>query len=122
MLLLKDFDNIRPIYIQIIEKLKIAIVSGKYKCGEQLPVVRNLAEELRVNPNTVQRAYNELENEKLVYTDRTNGRYVTTDDVLIQNIKMNIVKEKTEEFLNHVNELGIKKEEIINYLKDIRKD
>ena len=118
----KEFDNIRPIYIQIIEDLKLAIVSGEYKCGAKLPVVRTLAEDLRVNPNTVQRAYNELENEKLVYTDRTNGRYVTNDEELIKNMKLSIVKEKTEKFLNHMKSLGIEKKEIINYLKDIRKD
>ena len=120
--MLKEFDNVRPIYIQIVENLKTSIISGKYKCGEKLPVVRSLADELKVNPNTVQRAYNELENEKLVYTDRTNGRYVTKDEKLIQSIKMNIIKEKIEEFLNHVNELGIEKKEIINYLKDMWKD
>lgn len=112
-----EFDNFRPIYIQIIEELKISIMSEKYKCGEQLPAVRTLATEFKVNPNTVQRAYSELEHEGLVYTDRTNGRYVTNDKKLIESLKTKIAIEKTEEFLNNMNNLGINKKEIIDYLK-----
>ena len=112
-----NFDNFRPIYIQIVEDLKIKIISGKYKCGEQLPAVRNLAIEFQVNPNTVQRAYTELEHEMLVYTDRTNGRFVTLDSKLIQQLKEEIVGKKIDEFINNMNNLGIERQEIINYLK-----
>ena len=112
-----EFDNFRPIYVQIIEQLKIAIASGKYQCGEKLPVVRNLANDFQVNPNTVQRAFMELENEKLVYTDRTNGRYVTNDKKIIEKLKLELAKEKIDEFLNHMHNLGINNKEIIDYLK-----
>ncbi len=112
-----EFDNFRPIYIQIVEQLKIAIASGKYQYGEKLPVVRNLANDFKVNPNTVQRAFMELENEKLVYTDRTNGRYVTNDKKLIEKLKLELAKEKIDEFLNHMHNLGINNKEIIDYLK-----
>lgn len=112
-----EFDNFRPIYIQIVEDLKTSIISGKYKCNEQLPAVRNMAIELKVNPNTVQRAYMELEHIGLVYTDRTNGRYVTNDKELIQKLKMNLATEKIEKFLDNMNSLGINTKEIIDYLK-----
>ena len=81
-----DFDNNIPIYIQLVDKLKIYIISDKIKVGERLPSVRELAMQLKVNPNTVQRALGELENLKLIYTERTNGKYVTTDKNLINKI------------------------------------
>lgn len=68
------FDNDRPIYIQLVEQLKQQIVSGKGKTGERLLSVRELAILTKVNPNTMQKALVELENEKLIYTERTNGK------------------------------------------------
>ena len=66
------FDNDRPIYIQLVEQLEIFIISGKISPGERLPSVRDLALKTRVNPNTMQKALTELENLKLIYTERTN--------------------------------------------------
>ena len=64
-----SFDNERPIYVQLVEKIRIEIISGKLKIGEKLPSVRELALTMKVNPNTMQKALVELENEKLVYTE-----------------------------------------------------
>jgi len=111
-----EFDNYRPIYIQIIEEIKIKIISGQYEGGKQLPSVRTLALDYKVNPNTVQRAYSILEETGLVYTDSTNGRYVTKNDQLIEKEKEKIAKEKIDTFIHNMNDLGIDKNEIINYL------
>ena len=73
------FNDDRPIYIQLVEMLRIQIVSGKLKKGERIPSVRELALTARVNPNTMQKALAELEDEGLIYTERTNGKYVTED-------------------------------------------
>ena len=94
------FDNERPIYIQLVEKLRLEIVSGKLKQGERLPSVRELALIVRVNPNTMQKALVELENEGLVYTERTNGKFVTTDIKLIEKVKKELAKEKITKYLN----------------------
>ena len=94
------FDNERPIYIQLVEKLRLEIVSGKLKQGERLPSVRELALIVRVNPNTMQKALVELENEGLVYTERTNGKFVTTDIKLIEKVKKGLAKEKITKYLN----------------------
>ena len=77
------FDNERPIYIQLVEIIRIEIVSGKFKKGQKIPSVRELALIMKVNPNTMQKALIELENEKLIYTERTNGKYVTDNIKLI---------------------------------------
>ena len=76
------FDNDRPIYIQLVEQLKQEIVSGKIKPGERMLSVRELAAITKVNPNTMQKALSELESEKLIYTERTNGKFVTENKEL----------------------------------------
>ena len=81
------FDNERPIYIQLVEKLRIEIVSGKLKPGERIASVRELAFTTKVNPNTMQKALVELEGEGLIYTERTNGKFITTDQNLIEKAK-----------------------------------
>ena len=73
------FNNERPIYIQLVETIRVQIVSGKLKSGERLPSVRELALTAKVNPNTMQKALAELEDEGLVYTERTNGKFVITN-------------------------------------------
>lgn len=113
------FDNERPIYIQIVEKIKAEIVSGKLKQGEKLPSVRELAVIARVNPNTMQKALVELENEGLVYTERTNGKFVTTNKELINKIQKELAKDKVINFLNDMKNIGITEKEAKEYLQEL---
>lgn len=113
------FDNERPIYIQLLEKLRIEIVSGKLKPGERLPSVRELALTTRVNPNTMQKALVELENEGLVYTERTNGKFVTDNQELIMKIKKELAEEKVNNYINDMKNIGITYEEAIIYLQEL---
>jgi len=112
------FNNERPIYIQLVEKIRIQIVSGKLKSGEKLPSVRELALTAKVNPNTVQKALMELEKEELVYTERTNGKYVTTDKELIEKIKKELAKEKVSNYINDMKNIGITYDEALKYLQE----
>ena len=105
-----------PIYLLIVEKMKQMIVSGKYKCGEQLPTVRELASEAGVNPNTVQRALSELENTGLVYSNRTSGRFITEDESLVAEVKSHIALKETMEFVAKMNQLGLGKNEIVKLI------
>jgi len=113
------FDNERPIYIQLVEKIKIEIISGKLKTGERLPSVRELALIVRVNPNTMQKALAELENEGLVYTERTNGKYVTENKELIEKIKKELAEEKVNNYLKDMRNIGINYEEALKYLQEL---
>lgn len=79
-----NFDTDRPIYIQIVEKIKLKIISQEYTCGSQLPSVRELATIAGVNPNTMQKALTQLESEGIVYSLRTSGRFVTDDREVIR--------------------------------------
>ncbi len=112
------FDNDRPIYIQLVEQLEIYIISGKIKPGEKLPSVRDLALKTKVNPNTMQKALVELEDLKLIYTERTNGKYVTKDQRLLDKFKDKYAKEKTKKYIDEMKELGFIKNEIIDFLKE----
>lgn len=79
-----QMDSNRPIYIQLVERITKEIIAGKYHPGEKMPTVRELAEIARVNPNTMQKAFSQLEQEGMLFTDRTVGRYVTQDTVRIK--------------------------------------
>lgn len=117
-----NFDNNRPIYIQLLEQLQVFIVSGKILPGEKLPSVRDLALLSKSNPNTVQRALIELENMKLIYTERTNGKFVTNDKKLINKYKESFAKEKINNYFKSMNELGFNSIEALNYLRKLKGD
>lgn len=113
------FDNERPIYIQLVEMIRIDIVSGKFKKGQKLPSVRELALMMKVNPNTMQKALIGLEDEKLIYTERTNGKYVTEDEKLIEEIKKQLAQEKVNNYLNSMKNIGISYELAVKYLQEL---
>ena len=113
------FDNERPIYIQLVEKIRLEIVSGKLKLGERLPSVRELALIARVNPNTMQKALGQLEDEGLIYTERTNGKFVTDNKELIEKIKKELAEEKVNNYLNDMKNIGITYQEAVIYLQEL---
>lgn len=117
-----EFDNNIPIYIQLIEQLKIYIISGHIKPGERLPSVRDLALLTKVNPNTMQKALVELEELNLIYTERTNGKFVTNDQKLIDKLRYDYAKELSSKYFESMIKVGFDKEETIKYLKDFGGD
>lgn len=112
-----EFDNNIPIYIQLVDQLKIYIISGNMKPGDRLPSVRELALQTKVNPNTMQKALAELEDLKLVYTERTNGKYVTKDQNLISQLKLEYANAISKKYLSSMKEIGFTGFEAINHLK-----
>ena len=117
-----NLDTDRPIYAQLIERIKTQIVSGKYAPGEKLPSVRELAAAAAVNPNTMQKAFAELERTGLVITQRTNGRTVTEDVKLIGDIRAELAGDQVNTFFSGMRELGYTDKEtsdlILRYLND----
>ena len=114
-----EFNNNTPIYIQLVEMLKISIISGELKPGDRLPSVRELALLTKVNPNTMQKALVELEELNLIYTERTNGKYITEDKNLIKKHKENYAKELSKEYFTSMKTIGFNEEETIKYLKEL---
>ena len=111
------FSNDAPIYAQLVEQIKVGIVTGGFPRGERLPSVRDLATEAGVNPNTMQRAMTELEREGLVYSQRTAGRFVTEDETMIQQAKRGLAERHTKLFLAAMTRLGFQPEEMIDLLR-----
>ena len=112
-----SFQGDAPIYTQLVEQIKVAIVTGVFPPGERLPSVRDLATEAGVNPNTMQRALAQLESEQLVYSQRTAGRFVTEDSRVIDAAKRELAQRHVERFLAAMHRLGIKQEEIDGLLR-----
>lgn len=117
-----QFDNNIPIYVQIVEQLKNYIMSGKIKCGEKLPSVRDLALNIKVNPNTIQKALSELESEGLIYTERTNGKFVTSNKELISKLKNKLADEISNKYFKNMESIGFDKKSALNHLKNIGGD
>lgn len=108
-----ELDSDRPIYAQLVERIQMQIVSGYYPPGGRLPSVRELAAAAAVNPNTMQKAFAELERSGLIITQRTNGRTVTEDVNMINETRQGLAKEHIEAFFNKMKELGFHDEEIL---------
>lgn len=113
------FDNNVPIYIQLVEYIKIYLISGVFKSGEKLPSVREFATTFKVNPNTMQKALQELENLKLIYTERTNGKYITMDEKLISEYRDDYANELSKKYFTNMETLGFSKKETIKYIKNL---
>lgn len=118
-----EFNEKSPIYSQIAEHIKMQIVSQEIKSGDQLPTVRELAQEAGVNPNTMQRAFTELEREGMVFSQRTFGRFVTEDNLLIGKIRQQVAKAELATFVNNMKKIGYKLDEITvaldHFIKEI---
>ncbi len=117
-----QFDNNSPIYLQIIKEMTLRILSGVIKPGDKLASVRELATQFGVNPNTMQRAMTEMEREGLVYTERTNGRFLTEQIELLSQKKALFAREETEKYLAYMQKIGFSHEEIISYLQGLQQE
>ena len=111
-----DLDANRPIYLQIAERIEFQICSGLYHPGDKIPSVRNLAKEAGVNPNTMQRALQELENKGILNSFRTSNRTVTAEADQILSLKKEIAQRHISEFLTKMENIGFSREEIITLL------
>lgn len=117
-----NLDSSRPIYAQIIEKVSLDIVSGKYQPGDKLPSVRDLAAQAGVNPNTMQKALSELERENLVHSARISGRFITEDKAMIEKMKEELASTQIKEFLNKMSQMGFDYEKTITLLEKLGKE
>lgn len=116
-----EFNSDRAIYAQIIEQMKLFIVSGELEPGDKVPSVRELASEAGVNPNTMQKALSELERSRLLFSNRTSGRFITEDDTMIQNIKEELAKENIETFLKNMEKIGFDKKQTAELILNFEK-
>ena len=112
----------RPVYIQLVEQLERAVVTGEYPPGERVPAVRDLAAQAQVNPNTMQRALAEMESRGLLVTQRTAGRFVTEDTAVIQSAKEDLARSRTREYLESMAQLGYDRQQVKALLEEWKEE
>lgn len=117
-----DFRDDLPIYTQLIQQIKYALVSGELKPGDRLDSVRDMALDAKVNPNTMQRALAELEKEGLLYSQRTSGRFITEDIQMIENLKKSLANEQIKCFLDSMKRIGIDKTEALQLIGSYKEE
>lgn len=112
MLLNVNFNLDKPIYLQIIDEIKRSIVRGELALGEKIPSQRELAQQIKVNPNTVQKAYQEMERIRLVETLRGQGTFICNEPKLLTGIREEMAREALEIFINDMKALGFSPKDI----------
>ncbi len=115
----EPFDTSRPIYTQIVERLTRKIIAGEYAAGQRLASVRELASELGVNPNTLQRAFAALERQGLLYTERTAGRFVTQNEATIRALQDVQAQQVVSAFVHQMAQMGYTKQQLIELLQQV---
>jgi GntR family transcriptional regulator len=117
-----DATNGVPFYKQIILQVEMAIADGRLNTGDQLPTVRGLAVELQVNPNTVARAYSELEIRRIVTTQQGTGTFISDQKVEISDVERErILAEITRSFVSHAASYGFSLEELSSYIGELKR-
>lgn len=120
-----EFDPSRPIYRQIVQEIKARTIRGTYEAGGKLPSVRDLANEMGVNPNTMARAYAELEREGFLTTRRGEGSFVVDDQARIDEEQAQLLEAAVHRFAAEVNELGLTAEQndgLVQVIREVLRD
>jgi len=116
------FEEGMPIYIQIIQKIKAEIVTGKLKGGDKMQSVREFSETYKVNPNTVQRVFLEMEREGITYSQRGIGTFVSDSTELMEKLKSTQAQKYTKRFIEEMKELGLANKEVKEYLNMVMEE
>ena len=119
MLVTLDNRDVRPLYLQIMDEIRRAIVVGKLKPEDPLPSVRDLASELVINPRTVSQAYQELEREEVVYVKRGQGTFVSPSTKKNSRERQNLARAVAKRTLIEARRSGLDLEELIATLKQV---
>lgn len=117
-MIILDYNDKRPIYEQIVDKLTNLILRGVYEADEKLPSVRSMAVDLSINPNTIQRAYGELERQGYIYSIKGRGNFVRSMEDLVLRKKEKAL-EGLQSILTECKGIGIPEEEVRNLVRKV---
>jgi GntR family transcriptional regulator len=112
-----NFNNRDPVYLQIIRYFKEKIVNGELEPGEEIPSRRELANRMKVNPNTAQRAYKEMEEQGLIYTERNHPSKITTDTKILGKVREELIVEAVDTFVTSVRSINVPVEELLDLVR-----
>ncbi|MBU5246566.1 GntR family transcriptional regulator [Bacillus halotolerans] len=113
----QDFQSSKPIYLQIADQIFYRLVRQELVPGDKLPSVREMAIQTKVNPNTIQRTYSEMERLGIVETRRGQGTFIADKAELVDELKERLTREVFESFIHQMAELGLTKEEMLAGIK-----
>ena len=117
----QTFDDRMPIYRQIILRFNRAFVRGDIQPGDRIPSIRELSALLRVNTNTIQRVYQEMERDVLINSRRGTGYYFTEDSKMTEKLRRDLTSESVQRFVDEMSALGLKNKEIYDEVKSYLK-
>ena len=117
----QTFDDRMPIYRQIILRFSRAFVRGDIKPGGRIPSIRELSAFLRVNTNTIQRVYQEMERDGIINSKRGTGYYFTEDKKMTEKMRKDLTSESVQRFVDEMCALGLKRKEILDELESYLK-
>ena len=112
-----QFNTRAPVYLQVVDYFKKKMALGELKAGDEMPSRRELANDLKINPNTVQKAFKEMEDQQLITTERNRPSRVTTDDVILKHIRSEIVDDAVVVFVEAIQELDVSVDELVEKIK-----
>lgn len=113
------FNESAPLYLQVIDDIKSKIVSGYYEPGQRIDSVRDMASSYGINPNTIQKALSECENQQLLYNEGPNGRYITQDVDLIEQLKVQQIEYVVKECVRVMKRYGLSTNEMIEHIRKL---
>lgn len=113
-----QFNKRDPVYLQVIQHFKEQIANGKFKPGEEIPSRRELANQLKINPNTAQRAYKEMEEEELIFTEGNLPSRITKDEKVIEKVRKELIISAVQTFIQSIQTINVPLEDAVELVKE----
>jgi len=110
-------NNREPVYLQVVRYFKEQIATGKLTGGQEIPSRRELASLLKINPNTAQKAYKEMEEHGLIYTERNFPSRITTDENVLSTVREELIQEAVDAFILAVKPIQVPVDELVDIVK-----
>jgi len=112
------FNKRDPVYVQVVQHFKERMATGMLEPGQEIPSRRELANQLKINPNTAQRAYKEMEEQGLIYTERNQPSKITGDAKILSSVREELITEAVDDFVSSVRPINVSLEEIIELITE----
>ncbi|MBS2970227.1 GntR family transcriptional regulator [Metabacillus sp. KIGAM252] len=112
------FNNRDPVYLQVVRYFKEQIATGKLKAGQEIPSRREIAGMLSINPNTAQKAYKEMEEQQLIFTERNVPSKVTTDTAILNRVREELIMEAVDSFIQSIKPIQVPVEELVQIIHE----
>ena len=113
-----SFNKREPVYVQVVRQFKEQIATGSFDPGQEIPSRRELANQLKINPNTAQRAYKEMEDAGLIYTEGNNPSKITRDEKVIKSVREELIVQAIDSFVESIRPINVPIDDLIGLIKE----